>query len=82
MTPDQRRAATSRSERCYVKAGPGSGKTYLATEGFGFLRYRRYVTDRRGILGVIDGFSPQGVEDEEGIAWRKDFLRVIGYKVK
>lgn len=36
----------------------------------------------RGILGVIDGFSPQGVEDEEGIAWRKDFLRVIGYKVK
>ena len=36
----------------------------------------------RGILGVIDGFSPQGIEDEEGIAWRKDFLRMIGYKVK
>jgi hypothetical protein len=34
----------------------------------------------RGILGVIDGFSPQGVEDEEGIAWRKGFLRMIGYK--
>ncbi len=36
----------------------------------------------RGILGVIDGFSPRGVEDEEGIAWRKDFLRMIGYKSK
>ena len=36
----------------------------------------------RGILGVIDGFSPKGVEDEEGITWRKDFLRMIGYKIK
>ena len=36
----------------------------------------------RGILGVVDGFSPQGVEDEEGITWRKDFLRMIGYKIK
>ncbi len=34
----------------------------------------------RGILGVIDGFSPLGVEDEDGIAWRKGFLRTIGYK--
>jgi adenosine/AMP kinase len=36
----------------------------------------------RGILGVVDGFSPNGVENEEGIAWRKDFLRMIGYKAK
>jgi adenosine/AMP kinase len=34
----------------------------------------------RGILGVIDGAPPKGVEDENGIAWRKDFLRKIGYK--
>jgi uncharacterized protein len=34
----------------------------------------------RGILGVIDGESPKGVEDEAGIAWRKGFLRMIGYK--
>ncbi len=34
----------------------------------------------RGILGVVDGFAPQGVEDEEGITWRKGFLRMIGYK--
>jgi len=35
----------------------------------------------RGILGVVDGFSPQGVEGEEDIAWRKGFLRKIGYKL-
>ncbi len=34
----------------------------------------------RGILGVIDGGSPLGVEGEEDIAWRKSFLRAIGYK--
>ena len=34
----------------------------------------------RGILGVIDGLSPKGVEGEEDIAWRKGFLRMIGYK--
>jgi adenosine/AMP kinase len=36
----------------------------------------------RGILGVVDGFSPKGIEDDEGITWRKDFLRMIGYKTK
>jgi len=35
----------------------------------------------RGILGVVDGFSPKGLEDEEEIKWRKGFLRQIGYKL-
>ena len=35
----------------------------------------------RGILGVIDGASPQGVETGADIAWRKEFLRKIGYKL-
>lgn len=35
----------------------------------------------RGILGVVDGFKPQGVEDDAGIAWRKGLLRQIGYKL-
>lgn len=35
----------------------------------------------RGILGVIDGFKPQGIESAEDINWRKDFLRKIGYKL-
>jgi hypothetical protein len=34
----------------------------------------------RGILGVVDGFSPKGVEGEEGRAWRHDLLRRLGYK--
>ncbi len=34
----------------------------------------------RGVLGVIDGSSPKGVEDDEGVAWRREFLRKIGYK--
>ena len=35
----------------------------------------------RGIMGVIDGGKSQGVEDEQGIAWRKQLLRTIGYKL-
>ncbi|GAB4525369.1 MAG: adenosine-specific kinase [Anaerolineales bacterium] len=35
----------------------------------------------RGILGIVDGGVPLGIEDEEGIAWRKGFLRQIGYKL-
>ena len=34
----------------------------------------------RGILGVIDGASPKGVETESGKKWRHDLLRTIGYK--
>ena len=36
--------------------------------------------DGRAVLGVVDGLKPKGVEDESGIAWRKGFLRMIGYK--
>jgi adenosine/AMP kinase len=31
-------------------------------------------------LGVIDGQKPRGIEGEEDITWRKNFLRQIGYK--
>src|SRR6185369_5210222 len=34
----------------------------------------------RGVLGVIDGSSPKGVETNEDAAKRKSFLRMIGYK--
>ena len=34
----------------------------------------------RGILGVVDGVKTQGVEGDEDIRWRKEFLRKIGYK--
>jgi len=35
----------------------------------------------RAILGVVDGTSPEGVESEEDVAHRRDFLRKIGYKL-
>ena len=33
-----------------------------------------------GVLGVIDGNSPKGVESQPDVAWRQDLLRKIGYK--
>jgi len=35
----------------------------------------------KGVLGVIDGSSPKGVEIEDGIAWRKELLRKFKYKL-
>ena len=35
----------------------------------------------RGVAGVIDGASPLGVEDESGVSWRQNLLRMIGYKL-
>jgi hypothetical protein len=35
----------------------------------------------RGILGVVDGFSPQGVETPTDVQTRQNFLRTIGYKL-
>jgi adenosine/AMP kinase len=35
----------------------------------------------RAVLGVVDGQTPLGVEDDEGVAWRKGLLRTIGYKL-
>ena len=34
----------------------------------------------RGVLGVVDGWSPRGVEDDAARAQRREFLRKIGYK--
>jgi len=36
----------------------------------------------RGILGVVDGSSPKGIESESDKAARKNLLRTFGYKVK
>ena len=35
----------------------------------------------RGIIGVIDGLKSKGIETEEDIKARKEFLRKIGYKL-
>ncbi len=39
------------------------------------------VTEQgRGIMGVVDGFPPKGVESEDDAKARHSFLRLIGYK--
>ena len=35
----------------------------------------------RGVLGVIDGYPPKGVETNKDVQERKEFLRKIGYKL-
>ena len=35
----------------------------------------------RGIMGVVDGAKPKGIETAEDMAWRKEFIRKIGYKL-
>lgn len=39
------------------------------------------TTHGRGIIGVIDGLKSKGIEKEEDIKARKEFLRKIGYKL-
>lgn len=35
----------------------------------------------RGVIGTIDGLKPRGIEKEEDVKERKEFLRKIGYKL-
>ena len=39
-----------------------------------------FAVPKGGVLGVVDGFPPQGLETEADTQARKDFLRMIGYK--
>jgi adenosine/AMP kinase len=34
-----------------------------------------------GVMGVIDGSRPKGIEDDQGKEWRKDLLRKFKYKL-
>ena len=57
-------------EVCRIFCATANPTTVIAAE----------TDEGRGILGVIDGEGPLGVEGEEDITWRKGFLRMIGYK--
>jgi adenosine/AMP kinase len=63
-----------------VKSVPEVARVYCATSNPTEVLVA--VTGQgRGLLGVVDGFAPKGVEGAEDIAWRKNFLRKIGYKI-
>jgi adenosine/AMP kinase len=65
------KAIQNTSEVCHIFCATANPTEVLVAE----------TGQGRGILGVVDGFAPKGIEDEEGIAWRKSFLRKIGYKL-
>jgi hypothetical protein len=63
-----------------VKAAPEVCRVFCATAN----PVEVVVADMgggRGILGVVDGEKPRGVETEADVAQRKAFLRAIGYKL-
>src|SRR3974390_1826967 len=63
-----------------VKAVPEVCRIYCATANPTQVLVGETVQGR-GILGVVDGLPPKGVEGEADIEWRKRFLRQIGYKL-
>lgn len=50
LTLDQRRAAYTAERLSYIEAVPGSGKTTIASERFGYLRYS--LRDSRGVIAL------------------------------
>ena len=58
------------SEVCRIFCATANPATVLVVD----------VGEGRAILGVADGKKPQGIEEQEDITWRKEFLRKIGYK--
>jgi uncharacterized protein len=63
-----------------VQAAPEVCRIYCATANP--LQVVIAETDQgRGVMGVIDGAPPQGVEGPEDVRWRHDLLRTIGYKL-
>jgi adenosine/AMP kinase len=62
-----------------VKACPEVCRIYCATANP--LQVIVAETEQgRGILGVVDGSAPKGVEDAAGVAWRQELLQKFGYK--
>lgn len=63
-----------------IKAVPEVARIFCATANPTEVVVAR-TAQGGGILGVIDGSSPKGVEAEDEIAWRKALLRRFGYKL-
>jgi adenosine/AMP kinase len=62
-----------------IKSVPEVCNVFLATAN-PFQVVLAETEQGRGILGVVDGFSSKGIENEKDISERKQFLRKIGYK--
>lgn len=62
-----------------VKAAPEVCRVYCATANPTQVLIAE-TEQGRAVVGVVDGFKPKGIEQDEDIAWRKDLLRKLGYK--
>ncbi|WP_322084111.1 adenosine-specific kinase [Burkholderia sp. BCC1972] len=62
-----------------IKAVPGVCRIYCATANPTEVIVAE-TAQGRGIIGVVDGFPPLGVENDDDVRWRKDLLCAIGYK--
>ncbi len=62
-------------EVCYIFCATANPTKVIVAES------KQGAERGRGIVGVIDGFVPKGIENNEEITWRKNFLRDIGYKL-
>ena len=62
-----------------VKAVPEVCNIFLATAN-PFQVILAQTEQGRGVLGVIDGYSPKGIESEKDMQDRRILLRKIGYK--
>jgi hypothetical protein len=62
-----------------VKAVPEACNIFLATAN-PFQVILAQTEQGRGVLGVIDGYSPKGIESEKDMQDRRILLRKIGYK--
>jgi uncharacterized protein len=63
-----------------VKAVPEVARVFCATSNPTEVLVAQ-TEQGRGILGVVDGSSPKGVEQPQDVTDRKEFLRKIGYKL-
>jgi adenosine/AMP kinase len=62
-----------------IKAVPEVASIYCATHNNTEVILADNGTGR-GILGIIEGSKPKGIETDADVTWRKEFLRKFGYK--
>ncbi|HEX2909950.1 MAG TPA: adenosine-specific kinase [Chloroflexia bacterium] len=63
-----------------IKAVPEVARIYCATANPAQIVIAE-TEQGRGVMGVIDGYTSKGLEDEQGITWRTSILRQFGYKL-
>ena len=64
-----------------IKSVPEIVNIFCATANRVIAIIGREESGSGGVIGVIDGEAPTGIESDKDIEWRREFLRKIGYKL-